>query len=267
MSYSVYRVNPSFGRASTTRQRILEAIYKLKNPKPYQIKKYLEKGEVRIKYNIRTIHRWLKKLSSEGAIINIGGKYSISERDLRYVGSLLGNLALNHIFDDRYPLRNLPIKKSLPKLVIGLGVLLFYMFIEASRPVQDVHDEVIRPQQMDDLIKSWLIQASPIMGMFEQFMFAYREPTDLDFKLKRVAGKWESLVTHNELDEVTIAELSRILQEMYPKEYSQIKTAKEEITSEISGNLRELRRDLPFSILYPPAQTIIFDKYNGDTSD
>ncbi|MGB8934320.1 MAG: hypothetical protein WCC17_04345 [Candidatus Nitrosopolaris sp.] len=31
----------------------------------------------------RTIHRCLKKLSSEEVIVNIGGKYSLSERDLR----------------------------------------------------------------------------------------------------------------------------------------------------------------------------------------
>jgi hypothetical protein len=71
---------------------------------------------------------------------------------------------------------------------------------------------------------------------------------------------WDNVVTHNELDEATIAKLSRVLQEMYPKEYSQIQTAKQEITSEISENLRELRRDFPFSIIYSPAQTILDDE-------
>ena len=100
--------------------------------------------------------------------------------------------------------------------MVGFGILVFYMFIEASRPIQD---NSIRPQQKDDLIKSWLIQAFPIMNMFNHFMSAYRKSTDSDFKLKKVAGKLERVVKHNELDEVTIIESSRALQEMYPKEW------------------------------------------------
>jgi hypothetical protein len=156
----------------------------------------------------------LKKLSIQGIVVHVNGRYSISQVDLRYIGGLFGHLALDYLFGEKP--HNLPINESLCKLVTGFGVLAFYMFIEASRPLEND-----APTNQERNV--WLLKSFPVNAMFWRFFDAYCEFDDL---LK------EELYT--------IHELTQALEELYPYESKQIQLARNLLTSRVSGNLREL---------------------------
>jgi hypothetical protein len=237
------RSSRPFGLAAITEQRILQAIFVLKNPRPHQIKKYLDE-HIPKRLTLRHIHRVLQKLSSEGILVHVDGKYSISKPDLRYVGGLFGKLALDCIFENS---KQPAIKESLRKLITGFGVLVLYMFMEASRPTEN--DKPV--DETNQETHTWLQKSVPLEDMFTHFFITYCEFTDFiknphEFTKDTIYKiEFTDLKNPHKLRKDTIRELTRTLEEQYPYEYKQIQKARNLLTSSISGNLREMKKDLP----------------------
>jgi len=221
---------PSITTAATTEERILKALFELKNPMPHEIKKYLDDEKTILfepkPISLRHIQRVVKKLSNEGIVVHVDGRYSISQADLRYVGGLFGHLALSYIFHRPHLSTKLPIDESLRKLVTGFGVFVFYMFVEASRPI-----EKLGIKERRDSVKSWLQNSVPISDMFAKFIVMY-------------SGGLRDLFKYG-LKKDTIHKLTQALEELYPYEYKQMQIARNLLTSRVSGNLHELRKGLP----------------------
>lgn len=213
-------------QAASTREEILTAITRLRNPQPHEIKRYLDskveeeieqeckKGKIDYidkdrflkKYNVtlRTIHRWLRTLSKEGLLDHVDSRYSLSDKfvsDIRYSGQLFLFVAAIRLFEEH---KYTTMRSNVRELIAKFGLIVFYMFIEAARPITD---KALNDGEKVRLIYSWLENSIPIRVMFDEFLDQYDE-----FK------KSDSFA----LNERTIDKLSKVLREIYPNWYTMI---------------------------------------------
>ena len=136
---------------------VLDAVRKLGNPLPKEIKKfsdeqarnevisnYYEQGHINKKelenkikqgsLSMRTILRKLAELTKEGLLEHENNRYSVSKKaqsDIRYYAQQFGLMALTRIMGAHYP-ELFPLEKNLDELVKIFGIYIVFCFIEAA---------------------------------------------------------------------------------------------------------------------------------------
>jgi hypothetical protein len=201
-------------QAASTRREILNAITHLGKPQPHEIKRYLDnqveeeiedeckKGKInysdknrRVKeryVTLRTIHRWLRTLSKESLLDHTDSRYSLSKKfvsDIRYSGNFF-------MYSPTGLLAQYNRNSSVRELIAKLGFILYYLFIEAARPIQD---KALNEKQKVELIHSWLENAFSVSAIYAMFRDQYGDG--------------------DQVSEKALNKLTKTLQRLYPSWY------------------------------------------------
>ena len=126
---------------------------------------------------IRTVHRKLSSLVSEGLLHSAYGKYELTQKaksDVRYFAHQLGKDILNELMWMYIPGKH-SIEKNAVLMARLFGVYLLYCFIETARPVGHTSEKgKIYGQSKDEVISSCLQNLIRVEDMFDFFLRYFR---------------------------------------------------------------------------------------------
>lgn len=207
---------------------VFNAIKELGNPKPHDIKKYLDemaRKEVQDMYHngeisseqiqttimektmdIRTIQRKLKELTYENLVEHTHDRYSLAEKvksDIRYQAELFG-IGLYRLIFEYVPPGS--IKNEIEELVKYFGAQVLYTFLEAACPV---NDDTMSNTEKDEFVLTWVKNAIPIEGMYYTFIDIGRSGKNMETNEPRFT-----------LDLETVRDLTKTFGKLYPKLHS-----------------------------------------------
>jgi len=175
----------SLDKGEKNRQKIIDAIIKLKNPQPSEIMKHINnklKEEAQEKYQgkiggskkrryiedntmaMRTILRHLLALTEQGLLEHNDSRYSLSPNaDVRFFANLFA-LGVFHYVGGIPEKR--PLEDNVVEFISRIGAVIFYAFIQAARPIED--DSMSRAEK-ENLTSTWIQNAIPIYDLYKLF--------------------------------------------------------------------------------------------------
>src|SRR6187200_1555414 len=175
----------SLDKGEKNRQKIIDAIIKLKNPQPSEIMKHINnklKEEAQEKYQgkiggskkkryiedntmaMRTILRHLLALTEQGLLEHNDSRYSLSPNaDVRFFANLFALGVFRYIGD--FPVKR-PLEDNVVEFINRIGAVIFYAFIQTARPIED--DSMSRAEK-ENLTSTWIQNAIPIYDLYKLF--------------------------------------------------------------------------------------------------
>ncbi|MGC2383668.1 MAG: hypothetical protein WA631_11230, partial [Nitrososphaeraceae archaeon] len=189
-------------KSKTNLTSVLNAIRELGNPRPNEIKKFLDEmarkeaeekfKEGRIEHeqieatvkeltmDIRTILRKLKELTQRGWIEHKDYRYSLAKNarfDIRFYADTFG-IGLNRVMFEYIFSRSKTVE--IEEFVKLIGAQVFYTFLEASYPIDD---DTMSDAEKDEFVLTGVKNAIPIEGMYYRFIDQH-----LDRSSKKLEG-------------------------------------------------------------------------------
>ena len=168
----------------------------------------------------RTIERCIK---NDSRIVKNGWYYSVDE-DARFETRYMDPITFGQkVFDDvvgKQPFNpNQISERDMSEMIQRFGVLIMFIFIQASRPFEDNSNTV---SDRDVLVEYWAKKAIPLDRMFGVFSLVFNMSLA---KLRNIKLDWKNR-SKNEMTQSQLDECLGMLERSYPELYNDLASYK-----------------------------------------